>query len=129
MNRFLILVFFVCFSCGSKTAVPKGIIPVAKMTDVMWDVLLADGIAGYRYPLDSLKRFDTSVILYQQIAEAHNTNQQQLRKSLQFYESRPDLLKIIIDSLQKRSTLPLQAFKKDTAKRSPGLLHKTISQP
>lgn len=104
-------------SCGSKTDVPKGIIPVTEMTSVMWDVMLADGLASHRYPADSLKRFDTSVVLYQEIAKAHGTTQAQLKKSLQFYEGRPDLLQIIIDSLQKRATLPLEAQNKETIKK------------
>jgi Domain of unknown function (DUF4296) len=130
MRVFLrLFLLFAVLGCGSKTAVPKDIIPVAKMTDVMWDMLLADGLTSYRYPLDSLKRFDTSVVLYQEIAKAHGTNQQQMRKSLQFYESRPDLFQIIIDSLQQRSTLPLEAYKKDTSAKKGGLFHKPLGRP
>jgi hypothetical protein len=112
----IMIVFLV--SCGSKTAVPKGIIPVNDMTSLLWDVMLADGLAGYRYPLDSARRFDTSVVLYQQITKAHGTTQQNFKKSLRYYESRPDLLQIIMDSLQKRSSIPYQASKRDTLKKS-----------
>lgn len=104
-------------ACGSNMDVPKGIIPVKEMTNVMWDVMLADALANHRYPVDSLERFDTSVVLYQEVAKAHGTTQAQLKKSLQFYEGRPDLLQVIFDTLQKRSTLPLEAQKKDTVKR------------
>ena len=117
MKRLPFFLFFL-LACGSKTAVPEGILPVPKMTEVMWDLLAADGLASQRHPLDSLKRFDTSVVMYQQIATAHNTTQQQLKQSLQFYESRPDLLQQIIDTLQQRATLPLEAFKKDTTKKA-----------
>jgi hypothetical protein len=107
-------------SCGSKTAVPKGVIPIAKMTDVLWDVMLADGLISYKYPtITEAGKFDTSVILYQQLARAHGTTQQQLKQSLQFYESRPDLLHIIIDSLQKRSLIPVTAYKSDSVKKRP----------
>ena len=125
MKGFFAVLLFVSFSCRSKTSVPEGILPIPQMTNLLWDVILADGLASYRYPADTLKRFDTSVVLYQQIARAHQTTQQQFKKSLQFYESRPDLLQIIVDSLQKRSTLPVQAYKKDTLKK-PGLIKKPI---
>lgn len=116
MKFFSILFLFFFFSCASKTTVPNGIIPVKEMTGLLWDVFSADALANYRYPLDSLKRFDTSVVLYQQIAKAHGTTQQQFKKSMQFYEGRPDLLQLIIDSLQQRSSQPLRTAKKDSLK-------------
>jgi len=114
VSTFLILLL----ACGSKTAVPKGLLPVPEMTNVLWDVMLADGLARYRYPIDTVKQFDTSVVLYRQIAQAHGTTQEQFKKSLVFYESRPDLLQIIIDSLQKRSTISVHALS-DTARKRP----------
>lgn len=115
MKAVLVAVLLFLFSCGSKTAVPKDIISVNNMTSLLWDVMLADVLASNRYPSDTAKRFDTSVVLYKQITKAHGTTQQQFKKSMQFYEGHPDLLKIIIDSLQKRSNIPIQAYKKDTA--------------
>jgi len=130
MKVFLrVLLVVLLSSCGSKTDVPSGVIPIPKMTDIMWDVLIADGLASNRFPLDSMKRFDTSVILYQEIAQAHSTNQQQLRTSLRFYESRPDLLQIIIDTLQQRATLPLEAQKKDTSIKRGGLFNRPLHKP
>ena len=118
MKVFFAIALIFIFSCASKTAVPDGILPVAKMTNLMWDVMGADALVSQKYPLDSTKRFDTSVILYQQITKAHGTTQAQFKKSLQFYESRPDLLQIILDTLQKRSNLPPAALKKDTLKKA-----------
>ncbi len=109
---FLFIVFL--FSCRSKTAVPKDVIPVPEMTAILWDVMLADELVGQNYPVDTAnKRFDTSIVLYQQIVQAHHTTQQQFKKSLDFYQSRPDLLQIILDTLQKRTTVPI-FIEKDT---------------
>jgi len=104
------------FSCGSKTAVPKDVLPVDKMTTVLWEVMLADALANHRYPTDTATQFDTSMVLYQQIAKAHGTTQAQFKRSMQFYESRPDLLQIILDSLQKRATIPTAGTPHDTTK-------------
>jgi hypothetical protein len=112
MRIVVILCLVILFSCRSKTAVPDGIIPVKEMTNVLWDVMMADELVMQQYPVDTVnKRFDTSIVLYQQIAQAHNTTQQQFKKSLQFYQSRPELLQIILDSLQQRTTVPLPSAK------------------
>jgi hypothetical protein len=117
--RFFAAVFLLfLFSCRSKTAVPEGIIPVEKMTGVMWDLALADALVNHRYPTGiEAKKLDTSMVVYQQVAKAHGTTQRQLKQSLRFYEGRPDLLQIIIDSLQKRTLLPVAAYKKDSVSR------------
>jgi hypothetical protein len=116
-EKFVFVGLCLLLSCTNKSAVPKDVLPVAKMTDVLWDVMLADALANHRYPLDTMKRFDTSTVLYQQIANAHGTTQARLKRSLQFYESRPDLLQGILDSLQKRATIPPAARPGDTSRR------------
>jgi hypothetical protein len=97
-------------------AVPDDVIPVKEMTNVMWDFMLADEMVYQRYPVDTSHiRFDTSLIIYPQIATAHKTTQQQFKKSMQFYQSRPDLLQIILDSLQQRATYQPKPPVKDSS--------------
>ena len=94
-------------ACGQKTKVPDNVLPVPKMTDVLWDLMLADELVANNFPLDSgTIRFDTSMILYGQIAQAHRTSQQQFKQSLDYYKTRPDLLKVILDTLQNRTVVP-----------------------
>lgn len=126
MKGCLAFALFLLLSCGNKTEVPQNVLPVAKMTNVLWDVMVADALASHRYPVDTIKRFDTSVVLYQQIAKAHGTTQAQVKESLRFYEGRPDLLQVILDSLQKRATLPVEAIKKDTSKKDTKVLQHPI---
>lgn len=129
MRLFFAVLLLPFFSCRSKTAVPEGILPVARMTDLLWDVMLADALVSNRYPTAAdAKKLDTSVILYQQITKAHGTTQQQFKKSLQFYESRPDLLQRIIDSLQKRSTIPAIAYKHDSTNQKKDTLDRKLFQ-
>lgn len=119
MRPIIIFLFSITlWSCGkSKTAVPKDIIPVKTMTDILWDNMAADELVNARYPVDTgTKKFDTSVVLYQQIAKVHGTSQQQFKKSMQYYEGRPDLLQIIFDSLQSRSTAVIMPPQKDSVK-------------
>jgi hypothetical protein len=116
MKQLLAAAALFLFSCSNKTAVPEGVLPVPKMAGLLWDVLLADELAGQRYPADTLKRLDTTMILYPQIAKVHGTTQQQFKRSMQFYESRPDLLQQVIDSLQRRASIPMEAQRRDSLK-------------
>ena len=91
--------------------------PIPQMTDVLWDVVLADELVNMRYPADTgTIRFDTSMVLYSQIAKAHNTTQKRFKQSLLFYKTRPDLMQVIIDSLTARTVLPTVASKDSVAK-------------
>jgi hypothetical protein len=117
MKRLFAAAALLFFSCNNKTAIPEDVLPVSEMTGLLWDVLLADELANQRYPADTVKRLDTTMVLYPQIAKLHGTTQQQFKRSLQFYESRPDLLQQLIDSLQKRVYTTTQAYRGDSLKR------------
>lgn len=113
MRPFLILCICFLIACGKKTKVPEGVLPVPQMTNVLWDLMLADELVSNNYPVDTANvRFDTSIQLYSQIAAAHNTTQQQFKQSLQFYKTRPDLMQVIIDTLTNRSVLPADTTSK-----------------
>ncbi len=105
------LVLFICLlfiaACGKSVKVPEGVLPVPKMTEVLWDVMLADELVNLQYQVDTgTVKFDTSVVLYSQIVKAHNTTQKQFKQSLVFYKSRPDLMQVILDTLNNRATPP-----------------------
>lgn len=105
MNRTLILLFLSLyfFSCSSDT-VPDNVLPPEKMEAVLWDVIMADEVADYYVQKDSsLKALDKHVELYQKLFGIHKITREQFKNSLQYYEKRPDLLKPIFDSLQKKS--------------------------
>ncbi len=116
MKPFLSLCLLFLLACGKKTNVPKDVLPPPQMTDVLWDMMLADELVANNLPVDTgTVRFDTSIIIYSQIAEAHNTTQAQFKKSLDYYKTRPDLMKVILDTLNNRTMLPPPAeFNKDS---------------
>jgi hypothetical protein len=108
-----VLAAFFIFSCGKNRGVPEGVLPVRNMTDIVWDLMIADELVAYRYPADLVKRLDSATAVYSQVAATHGTTKVQLQKSLRFYEGRPDLLQVIFDSLNKRASTPIAA-KKDS---------------
>lgn len=67
----------------------------------MWDLMRADAYVADFIMKDSTKDLKTeSAILYEKVFDIHSTTQEEFKESLTFYESRPDLLKVITDSLR-----------------------------
>jgi hypothetical protein len=101
--RFLFLLLFIFFaaSCINKDKVPDGVIVRDSMPRLLWDVIVADQYSKQYLLKDSSKtntRLET-MKLYQQVFQIHHTTRDQFEKSYQYYISRPDLMKIIFDSL------------------------------
>lgn len=102
--RLLFLVSFFILSCSNEASVPKGILQPKKMEAVLYDVILADELVDFSSIRDSTFRpFAKRAALYDSVFSLHSTSKDGFKKSLQFYQGRPDLLKTILDSLQKKA--------------------------
>jgi hypothetical protein len=67
----------------------------------MWDLMRADAYVSDFIMKDSTRdKKAESAILYEKVFAIHSTTQDAFKKSMTFYESRPDLLKVITDSLR-----------------------------
>ena len=99
----------VVFACTTSTAVPKGVMPPAKMEAVLYDVIRADELTDFSSIMDSTyRKFSKRTSLYDSIFHIHAITKEGFKTSLAFYQGRPDLLKTILDTLQKRTdTIPL----------------------
>ena len=107
MNKVVAFIFLLTFFSCDNNELPKGILPEAKMREVMWDVLRADEWAQYERNIDSAFHvMGRSQERYQQVLQLHNVSEEQFKKSFQYYQSHPTLLKPVLDSLQKRGNVP-----------------------
>ena len=71
------------------------------MRKIMWDLMRADAFVTEFVMKDSTRdRKTESAILYEKVFAIHSTTQENFKKSMTFYESRPDLFKVITDSLR-----------------------------
>jgi hypothetical protein len=98
-----ILSIFSVFGCIRNNKIPKDIISQNEMRKIMWDMMRADAYVSDFIMKDSTRihnQKEESAILYEKIYIIHSTTQETFKKSLGFYESRPDLLKVITDSLR-----------------------------
>ena|ERR1700712_4163159 len=106
MKSILVLCLIgLAISCTDNNKVPKDIIPRDKMQKLMWDMVQADRFNNYFVTtvLDSSK-IDSAVFrLYDEVFQLNHTSKDEFIKSYKFYEGRPDLAKIMFDSIAAQS--------------------------
>ena len=100
----LLAILLILAGCSDKDKIPSGILPKAKMEDLLWDMIQADQFSALYLAKDSarinLKMEDLR--LYQQVFRLHQVSRDEFRKSLRYYEDRPDLIRTVFDSLLSR---------------------------
>src|SRR5436190_14013949 len=101
MRFFLFIIITLNFACIKGNKIPKDVIPQNQMRKIMWDLMRADA-----YVTDFIMKDSTcdkkveSIKFYEKIFSIHSTTREAFKKSLAFYQSRPDLFKAINDSLR-----------------------------
>lgn len=109
---FILLIFI--SGCSAKTGSPADILPEQQMEKVVWDVMQADEFVNQYLARDSSKNSKIERMkLYQQIFKLHHVSEKQFSSSFKYYSSRPDILKVMFDSLGARADRERQnVFKK-----------------
>lgn len=101
MRRFLIIISLtMAFLCCSE-GVPKGVLSAKKMTPILVDLHLAEGIYSQRY-LQKITRDNYSEDLYLSVLKKHKVNQKVLEASLLYYGKYPEKYKPIYDEVLNR---------------------------
>jgi hypothetical protein len=104
MKLIILVVLIFAFSCKGKDKVPEGVLEPAKMEKVMTDLLMSESFAESYLLIDTSKKRDewfTGEL--NKVLAVQDVTQDQVRKSLDFYKTRPDLFKVIIDSINARA--------------------------
>ncbi|MCW3117220.1 MAG: hypothetical protein JWM28_1302 [Chitinophagaceae bacterium] len=106
---FISLLVLIVISCTSKQKIPQDILSQPTMQAVLWDLLRTDEFVLIYVRNDSLhNKKDESTRLYEEVFRMHQTNREQFKKSLIFYNGHPDLLKVVLDSLENKKSTILQ---------------------
>lgn len=101
--RFSYFIFLIIlnFACIRNNKIPKDVIPQNQMRKIMWDLMRADAYVTDFIMKDSTRdKKAESAKLYEKIFDIHSTTRETFKKSLAFYQGRPDLFKVISDSLR-----------------------------
>ena len=101
--RILIVYFLLIIisSCSNRSGIPKDIIPPDSMQVVLREVFMANEYAVQFIAKDSLRpdKVKATQDQFETIFKIHHISRAEFKNSLSFYESRPDLNKMIFDSL------------------------------
>ena len=101
MRFFLFIIITLNFACIKGNKIHKDVIPQNQMRKIMWDLMRADAYVTDFVMKDSTRnQKEESTKLYERIFDIHATTLETFKKSLVFYQSRPDLFKAISDSLR-----------------------------
>jgi hypothetical protein len=102
---FLLMLFG---SCSNEPKIPDDIIAPVKMKQVIWDLVRADEMVNVYVSTDtSANKPEKRTDFYQRVFQIHRINKQQFKKSFTFYQSHPDLLKIVLDSAYNQAVKPV----------------------
>jgi hypothetical protein len=74
------------------------------MENILWDMIQADQFSAMYLVKDSahLNIKTENLRLYQEVFRLHQVSREDFRKSFQYYQDRPDLIKTVFDSLLSR---------------------------
>lgn len=116
----MLVVWFVACSESKKT--PKNILEPQKFQKVLTDVMLADALSTERSFKDTaLKIKDEDAAYFLKVFEMHGITKNEFMRSYNFYLSRPDLLRVISDSISAVLNRESLKITTDTVKPKPNL--------
>ena len=133
MRFFLFIILTILTGgCIQDKKIPNDILKQNEMRKIMWDLMRADAYVANFIIKDSTKnQKQESIVLYERIFDIHATTKETFQKSLAFYQSRPDLFKVISDSLrsdERKAQEPVEDTQpqRDTARRKIRLNKKAV---
>ncbi|HET9277018.1 MAG TPA: DUF4296 domain-containing protein [Flavitalea sp.] len=101
----VVMVTIFLTGCTNTTKVPDDILPRKKMEVILWDMIQADRFNALFQLKDSasknveLEKFK----LYEQVFAIHKTSKDDFIKSYKYYLSRPDMAKVMFDSMTAKA--------------------------
>ncbi len=102
--RYFVLFTFVVLtgsSCSQKDKLPPDVFPVNKMKMIVWDMEVADQTASDKFLIQKDSQRMEATSLYQQVFVKYKIDKKAFYKSFSYYESRPEILKVLFDSVSR----------------------------
>ena len=101
MNKWIVVFILFLISCSHKQRTPAHILSPLQMRMIFTDAFKADEMAGYYMIHDTTySGLKKHVEMYNTIFQIHHVTKEQFKRSLEYYETHPVLLKAMLDSIQ-----------------------------
>ncbi len=110
MSRVTLAILLIAiFSCKNKKDIPSDVLKPEKMQLVLWDMIRADQLSQEILLHDSSRKVQPENLkLYSKVFQAHKISNEKFKTSFAFYQDRPDLLRVIFDSIHVKRTRELE---------------------
>ncbi|HEV7621069.1 MAG TPA: DUF4296 domain-containing protein [Flavisolibacter sp.] len=123
----VIIIILFAVACNKKEKIPEYVLSPLQMQQILIDGFRADEMAGYYMIQDtSYNGIAKRSMMYNTIFKVHHVTKEQFKKSLQYYESHPNMLKAVLDSMQIVTDSTIKHTKPSPAKPSPAKPSKPI---
>jgi uncharacterized protein DUF4296 len=101
----IIIILLIAAACTDKKKIPSGVLPTGKMEKVLWDMIVAERFSTQIIMKDSTKKDVTheTFKLYSQVFSLNNITREEFVRSYKFYMTRPDLSKVMFDTILLRA--------------------------
>ncbi len=105
MKGCLVILIMACaISCSEKNKPGVTVIPREKMTKIIWDIIQVDEFVSAHLASDSSADIiKQRVNLYARVFRIHNVSKDEFSTSFTYYSGRPDVMKILFDTLGARA--------------------------
>lgn len=100
------LLILVSIACTNKDKIPKDVLSHDEMEKVMWDMVQADRFSSQFLERDSAAKKNIKIEtlqLYERVFQIHKITKDEFVHSFQFYLSRPDLNRVLFDTMAARA--------------------------
>jgi hypothetical protein len=100
------LIILIIAGCTDNTKIPPGIIEKPRMEKILWDMLQADRFVATFIMTkdgDSATQKLQSTEMYEQVFRLNKISREEFLKSYKFYLGRPDITKVMFDSISARA--------------------------
>lgn len=100
------LIILIIAGCTDNTKIPPGIIEKPRMEKILWDMMQADRfVASFIMTKegDSAAKKLQAAELYEQVFRLNKISRDEFLKSYKFYLGRPDITKVMFDSISARA--------------------------
>lgn len=101
------IIILIFAACTDRTKIPEGIIAQSKMEKILWDMVQADRYVSsfiMTQPTDSPSvKKEKAALFYEKVFALNKISKDEFVKSYKFYLGRPDMTKVMFDSIAFRA--------------------------